>query len=283
MIASLHDSPHRRTPYARLGDYYIEARNYPGAAESFSQVLVLNPNLHEIRFKLANTLVKQGRLEAAIDEYRRLLSMSPNFGSAHVSLGRAYAALGLRLQAAEHLAAAVRLNPRDADAHLVMGQWLVHEKETAAAIPLLEEARRLNPAQVEIYPTLALAYARQGETARAIDTYREALRLRPESPGVLVEMAWLLSTNADPQLCNTAEAVRCATRASELTGNTHPVVLDALAAAYSEAGRFEDAIRTAERALAVNKSPESKAVIQKRIHLYAKRRPYHEAGSATNP
>jgi protein O-mannosyl-transferase len=283
MIGSLHDSPHRITPTERLGDHYIEARNYSGAAESFSQVLAVNPNLHEIRFKLANTLVKQGRLEPAIDEYHRLLSRSPNFRNAHLNLGRAYAALGRRLQAEEHLAAAVRLNPRDADAHLGMGQWLVQERQTAAAIPLLEDARRLDPARVEIHSTLALAYARQGETVRAIDACRDALRLRPELPGVLVEMAWLLSTNADPRLCNTSEAVRCATRASELTGNKHPVVLDALAAAYSEAGRFEDAIRAAERALAVSHSPESKAAIQKRIHLYATRRPYREAGAATNP
>jgi tetratricopeptide (TPR) repeat protein len=116
-----------------------------------------------------------------------------------------------------------------------------------------------------------------GEPFRALDTYREALSLRPDWAGVLIELAWMHSTSSDPRVRNADQALRCATRANDLTGGGYPKALDALAAAYSEAGRFEEAAKTAERALAASTSPASKSAIRQRISLYRTGRPYREA------
>ena len=64
----------------------------------------------------------------------------------------------------------------------------------------------------------------------------------------LNNLAWLLAAHPSDALRNGAEAVRLAERACELSEHREPVMLGTLAAAYAEAGRFGDAVKTAEKA-----------------------------------
>ena len=63
-------------------------------------------------------------------------------------------------------------------------------------------------------------------------------------------------------------------------GNCESNMLDTLAAAYAEAGRFDDALRTIETAIdkarAEGKSPESLADFQQRAALYKKHQPFQD-------
>ena len=63
--------------------------------------------------------------------------------------------------------------------------------------------------------------------------------------------AWMLATNPNASVRNGAEAVELAQRAVELSGGREPAILDTLAAAYAEAGRFPEAVKTAQRAAAL--------------------------------
>jgi Flp pilus assembly protein TadD len=64
-------------------------------------------------------------------------------------------------------------------------------------------------------------------------------------------MVWILATTANPEFRNGPEAVRMAERACELTGQKDSEKLKTLAAAYAEAGRFPEAITTAQSAQTV--------------------------------
>ena len=62
-----------------------------------------------------------------------------------------------------------------------------------------------------------------------------------------------------------------------MTQKTDPSVLDTLAAAYAQAGRFPDAVATAERALALAKTGRNQALadgILKGLSFYRKGRAY---------
>ena len=61
----------------------------------------------------------------------------------------------------------------------------------------------------------------------------------------------MLATHRDDGVRDAAGAVRYATMASEATGGREPAVLDTLAAAYAESGRFEDAVATVEKGLEI--------------------------------
>jgi spermidine synthase len=73
--------------------------------------------------------------------------------------------------------------------------------------------------------------------------------------------------------------VELAQQAERLGGGESPQILDTLAAAYAEAGRFGEAVETARRALNLpatqNNQPQADA-IQSRLKLYEAGSPYHE-------
>ena len=70
-----------------------------------------------------------------------------------------------------------------------------------------------------------------------------------------------------------------AERAAGLAGGQDPSVLDSLAAAYAEAGRFAEAVDSATRAqrlAAQQGKPDLSAQIKSRIALYQARTPYRD-------
>ena len=76
-----------------------------------------------------------------------------------------------------------------------------------------------------------------------------------------------------------AEAIQLGERARTLSKGADPSVLDAVAAAYAEAGRFEDAIGAVERGIAMlrasARSRES-SPLEGRLWMYRHRMPYRQ-------
>jgi Flp pilus assembly protein TadD len=127
--------------------------------------------------------------------------------------------------------------------------------------------------------------ARQGNTAAAIESYRRALQLNPNLTQALNNLAWLLATTDDPRNRNGTEAVRLAERACELAGNRTPQFEGTLAAAYAEAGRFDDAITAAEKAIELANAQGNTAIATANrsfLELYRARQPVRQKpGPAT--
>ena len=108
------------------------------------------------------------------------------------------------------------------------------------------------------------------------------LRQDPNEQVALNSLAWLLATRPEATIRNGPEAVELAERAVAQHQEEQPELLDTLAAAYAEAGRFPEAVRTAEKALAAASQRENKALsdgIQQRLKLYRAGKPYREAKS----
>jgi tetratricopeptide (TPR) repeat protein len=126
----------------------------------------------------------------------------------------------------------------------------------------------------------------KGEAAEALAEWRRVLAAAPDHVAVLEQIARLLATSPEPSLRNGAEAVALAERAAELTGGRQPQILDTLAAAYAEAGRFAEALETARRALALAEASGNAALagtLQTRLALYASGKPLREAGRLLAP
>jgi len=95
---------------------------------------------------------------------------------------------------------------------------------------------------------------------------------------VLNNLALILATETNEAIRNVDEAVRCAERACELTTNSVAIYLDTLGMAYSEAGRFNEAVQASERGAARARAAgnnEQAALIESRLKHYREGRPYH--------
>jgi hypothetical protein len=172
--------------------------------------------------------------------------------------------------------------------HFLLGKALIDEGKMSESITQLNEALEVTPRFAmqmtpwfgEIHCELAMAYESQGKIQEAIDHYHEAIRSNPDQPEVLNNLAWLLATCPDPRFRNGAEATQLAERACEITGYKKTIFVGTLAAAYAEAGRFDDAFTTAQKACALAEALGEQDLLQKNrklLELYRAHKVYHEA------
>jgi tetratricopeptide (TPR) repeat protein len=73
--------------HAELGDLYAESGAISEAAEQYRRALTLRPEFHDIRNKLAETLMDLGEFELAEAELRQALAGNARFMNARLNLG----------------------------------------------------------------------------------------------------------------------------------------------------------------------------------------------------
>ncbi len=89
-----------------------------------------------------------------------------------------------------------------------------------------------------------------------------------------------MATIDDVALRDGKRAVEVAEQICRTQGRPTPDNLDTLAAAYAEAGRFDDAVEAATKAFELattGKNDELAARIRLRLELYRQRMPFHES------
>ena len=126
---------------------------------------------------------------------------------------------------------------------------------------------------------VGVALAALGRFDHALTQFRKALQLQPDCVEARKNLAWLRATCPQASLRNGGEAIEHARRADQLCGSRRADVLDALAAAYAEAGRFPEALGTARKALDLATRQQAQAmadVLRTRIALYEAGKPFHQ-------
>ena len=192
---------------------------------------------------------RSGTVEAR-SLFQRAIDIDPNYAAAYVGLGNAYQLsfiLGWTDQPVETLkriqnlaTTAIGLDASNPAAHALLGQVWLHFRQYDQAIDQLRLALDLNPSNAETYGWLGRALLFTGALEDAIKASETALRLDPNLDAPRV---WDLGT-AYFLAGRTADSIRLMTQTvAREPGIVSPYVT--LAAAYSEAGKPEDAARTA--------------------------------------
>ena len=157
-------------------------------------------------------------------------------------------------EAEAQLREAIRILPSSAPAHMNLGIALCAQDRTDECIAHLENAARLDPRAGETFGLLGEAYLKKGAAVQAVAAFVRALDTMPDSRAsrfLIGRVAWLLATSPQAEVRDGVRAIGFAERAVAQSGGTDLAALDALAAAYAEAGRFPDAEATIVRALGV--------------------------------
>jgi protein O-mannosyl-transferase len=215
----------------------------------------------------------------AIAEYRQAIEIDPRRFQAHNNFANLLSAMGWRDEAFKEYQAALRLNPRAALAHLNFGSLLADMGRLDDALREYAEAARLAPDDPRPHYLMGKACLRRGQSTEAVAQFREALRLDPNDFQALTWLARVRASDENAAVRNGAEAVSLAERANHLTGSAQPFVLDTLAMAYAEAGRFPDAQASVRKALELATAAgaeKSVPEMQQRLQLYQSGRPFRE-------
>jgi len=129
------------------------------------------------------------------------------------------------------------------------GYELLERGELARAADQYRKAIAVNPKETVARLNLAVALIRMDKYDEARAQYRQALLDNPHDPRVHYTLAWLLATAPDPAVRSGDEAVRLAQRVIQMSGRHDALMLEVLAAAYAEAGKFDQAVSAARKAV----------------------------------
>jgi tetratricopeptide (TPR) repeat protein len=161
----------------------------------------------------------------------------------------------------------------------VLGVALARTGDFLTATNQFAYALLLRPDWMEAHLNYGRTLLHLGDAPNGLRHLQAAVRTAPDSPLALDALAWFLATNPDATLRNGPEAVRLASHACAVTGRRNPELLDTLAAAYAEAGRFPEAINVALEAIAVARAAGNAAAADQAENLlgfFQSGRPFHE-------
>ncbi len=228
-----------------LGNELLRQERIGEAAAHFRTAAGLAPEWPNPQLGLADVEVQRGRIEVALGIYEGVLAREPNDSAAAGRYGLALGLVG-----------------RFAEAKIHLERSLADHRGTA----------ELHRAMAEIEAALGNLRAAQAHG-------REALLMRPGYTDAANNLAWLLATAADPALRDPQEAIRLVEADAQAAQAAW--LLDTLAAAYAADGRFEEAIRTADRAARIATEQQltaSAEEIRERLSLYRQHQAYVDPG-----
>lgn len=269
----LRDEPGNYGAHHELGLYHLEAGRLDEAAGRFEGALELNPAFAPAHYNLGVILTARGELESAADRYRQALAHDPDHAESHANLGAVWQLQGRLDDAVGLYRRAIAIAPDLADAHHNLAGALQTLGRTDDAIASYRRVLELTPDDAAAHFHLAATLAAR-QPAAAVRHFRRAVEVNPDEPAYLNGLAWLLAVHPDDGVRNPHEAARFAEQAARLTGRRHALVLDTLAAALAAAGRYDQAVRTVEEALALLPAGEAVELagrMRKRLGLYARR------------
>lgn len=242
---AIQDQPDEALLHNELGRIHTDGENQEDAGASFARVVELLPESAIAHRHLGTNFLLREHYDEAIDQLRQALELAPEFPIALHHLANA-------LQATGELAEAVR----------------TYDK-------LLELAPRYAPG----YIPAAMLRIRTEDGAGAIELMRRGQEQLPDRVDLANTLAWLLATSSRSELRNGPEALALAEHAAELSNAKDANVLDTLAAAYAEVGRFEDAVAAADRAIEAARHADDAQLaddILARRAQYEVKQPYRE-------
>jgi tetratricopeptide (TPR) repeat protein len=266
--------------YSQLGFTLARQGKPEEAIPVLVKALQLDPGNEASQRSFCGALSQsESRTKQAIEFCQLVLAGRPNDAEVHVNLAVALLRSGNGKEALAHLEKAAEIAPGDAAIQGDLGAALVQQGRLAEAAPHFEKALAIDPNSAEAHYKLGAVYYLQRRVREALAEWRRAVELDPKHVLALNRAALVLAASPDASLRNGAEAVALAQRAVELSGGRDPALLDTLAAAYAEAGRFPEATRTARRALDLAKQQRDSQLAQalsSRIALYEAGTPFRE-------
>lgn len=221
----------------------VDAGEGDWTLSSLRRKLATDPGNPAIRLQLARRYLELGFPDLALEHARLVAERLPDSADAQIEQARALRALGFGREAADALEAFFRAHPR-ASANVPawlgilrdeLGQWQQGEAAHRAAIAMA-------PDRDDLFNNLGYNLLRQGRYEEARQALERALALNPESKAARNNLGLALAATGSGAL----EVFRRSSDPATAHNN--------LACALIEQGRYEEARKELESALAYNRN-----------------------------
>jgi len=226
----------------------------------------------------------------SVSVWERCVSLAPNYVIPHRVLADSLAERGQFDRAIGHYQTALRMEPDYVDALRNFASRLVtcedeQLRDDNLAIKLAERGCGLTDwKDMGLRRVLAMACTSRASTLKrgeqfriAIQRYKKAVAADPSYEPAVLNWAFLLATCTDEESRDPEKAVQIAEIACRLSKHRNPLGLSVLATTYAEAGRLDEAIAAAEKALQMAQAAGDRGLtgeLRCRMKLYQDRIKY---------
>ncbi len=209
--------------------------------------------------------------------WARGVKVSPDSAIAHTNYGDALVVDRRLSDAVGAYRTALSLNSEDAVAHHHLGDVYRQMGRVDAAIYCYHHALKIDPNRFRACLSLAQLLIDRGHGRDAVTILRDGAQRHPDALELIDFLAQQLASHPDERVRNGEEAIAWSLHVNRTQGFGASRTLMTLASAYASAGRYDDAVLTAEQALSIaerESGPALAEVIQYRLSLFREGKPY---------
>ena len=275
--------PRSAEGYIMRGAAYQTRDNAAKALADFNKAIELDPK--SARAYCDRAALEEELLRApdkALADYNQAIRLAPEFYRAYFNRGVYFLGRLDYRHAVSDFSRAVQLIPNDGAGYALRGFAYAKLGEHSRAVADAAEAIKLKPSEPSLFRSTDLAirakaYIVLGQSESALRDLREAVRLTPEASVVNDNLAWFLATYPNERFRNGTEAIAVAKKACELSRWQRIGCNDTLAAAYAEAGDFDQAVKYEKWSLTDSSlAPRERQEREKRLALFQQGKPFRD-------
>ncbi len=278
-IDSLNDLCYDVEQLMVLGSKAVTELDIDKASGFFGRAKDLDPENPQVHLALGRLCFMVGQRKEARGFFKKAIDLDPRSDEAYFQLGVISRREGKLEEAKKMFLRALDFHPDNPNVHNNLGVTLLEQQEFGDAARALNKALEIYPEHINARYNLGLALWSLGKTERAVQEYRKILSVKPNWAIAANSLAWILATDRNNEIRNGIEAIRWARIACKGDGRKNPEYLDTLGAAYAEAGRFEEAVRTARESLTLARSAGDADLaeeVEKRLQFYKAEKAFTE-------
>lgn len=241
--------------FINLGNARLSSGKLDMAKVYFENALKNNENRDEAYYGLGRVALAKTEYIDAVINFTKALEINPNMAVAYFGRSIAWKMMGNLENALTDVNKGITLNSNNASAYSLLGDIYLGKKEYNLALTNYNKALAINQTDALLYRSRAIYWYTDGNFGNAISDLEQALKLKPSYFITLNDFAWILATCSNKSYRNGSRAVALAEKAVKSFRSAE--ILDTLAAAYAEAGRFDDAVKIQEESIDIQKKTES--------------------------
>jgi tetratricopeptide (TPR) repeat protein len=272
--ASIQLNPKYAPAYYYRGIVYSRTDKRDKAISDYTAAIELNPGYTDAYLNRGVEYSNERKYKLALRDATMAIGLNPKYADAYHNRGIYYSEIGEFDKAIADFSQAIRFNPRSMTFH---GRAVAYKdaEKFEKAITDYDRVIRITPKDTNDYAVRGSADLKKGNYKAALSDFEKAVQLSPNNASALSGLAWFRATCPDASLRNGKEAIRMSMRACELMGWKEPGAISTLAAAYAEAGDFNQAVKY--QLQASNMASEYGPVLKEereRLALYREHKPW---------
>lgn len=251
------------------------------ALEDFSTALELDESKWAAYVNRGRCLALFGRNEEALKDFDKATQAKAAVPKLALYRAEVLHALGRNEEALADYMQGIQQFPNDADVLAGRSKVYIALGKQAAAIADLNLAIRVRPNDAMLHTLRGETHTALGNWNDATLDFRQAVRSGPKSSRAYRGSAWLLATCPEERFRNADTAIGHANRAIEFADSKDAQLLDVLAAAQANAGKYDEARATMNEAITMAPADQVDALTM-RLANYLDAKPFRTSGPTEN-